>query len=622
MQTESGNISISTENIFPIIKKWLYSEKDIFLRELVSNSSDAISKLSKLIAVGEANIKDDSKYFIKVELNSKEKTIKITDNGIGMTEDEVKRYINQIAFSGAKEFFEKYKEKGEDAQIIGHFGLGFYSSFMVSNKVEIDTLSYQENAEAVKWVSEDGTDYELTQSDRTERGTTVTLYIADDSTEFLDSIKLKSILNKYFSFLPYEIYFSDISEEKDEKEKQDKENQPINDVKPLWVKAPKDCTDEEYKEFYKKVFNDYQDPLFWIHLNMDYPFNLKGILFFPKLKHEFETMEGEVKLYYNQVFVADNIKEVIPEFLLLLKGTIDCPDLPLNVSRSFLQNDGYVSKISSHITKKVADKLLSLFENDRESYNGYWNDINPFIKFGCIKEPKFMEKVKDIIVYKTIKGNYVTLKEYLEENKDKHSNKVFYVTDENQQAQYIKIFEEHSLNAIILSTLIDNHFIQFIESHEPDVKFLRIDSELSENLKSEDENESKEDSEKLEKLFKDALENDKFKIQVENLKSSSISGMILLSEQSRRMQEMSKLFGGVNMGGMFGNEETLILNKNNKLIQSLLNIDDVESKNEDVKLICKHIYDLAMINHRQLDPGTMNKFIERSNEFLLKIANL
>jgi len=628
MNQQSGTISINTENIFPIIKKWLYSKKDIFLRELVSNGSDAISKLKKLSAIGEANINSDEKYYIKVVVDKSKKTIQIIDNGLGMTFDEVNKYINQIAFSGAKDFVEKYKDKADDSQIIGHFGLGFYSAFMVADKVQIDTLSYQDGAQAVRWVSDGGTEFEMDKSDRSERGTTVTLYIADDSKEFLDIFKVREVLLKYFSFLPYELFLEDANEKKDKKKdgKEDKveEPKPLNDTNPLWLKNPKDCTDEEYKEFYRKVFFDFNEPLFWIHLNMDYPFKLKGILYFPKLKHEFDTIEGQIKLFYNQVFVADNIKEVIPEFLMLLKGTIDCPDLPLNVSRSFLQNDGYVNKISTHITKKVADKLTSLFKKERDSYNKYWDDINPFVKFGCIKEKKFYEKVKDILIFKTINDEYVTLKEYLEKNKEKHENKVFYITDERQQAQYIKLFKEQGLEAVNLSTMIDTHFIQFLEMEEKDVKFLRIDSDISDSLKNTEDNKDdkavKELSEELEKMFKNSLNNEKLKVQVEALKSESVPAMILLSEQSRRMQEMARNFGGFNFGGMYDNDETLVLNRNNSLIRSLINLKEKEDRKDDVKLICEHIYDLALMSHKYLEPDAMNKFIERSNLILSKLA--
>jgi molecular chaperone HtpG len=623
MNNEKGTISVNTENIFPIIKKWLYSEKDIFLRELVSNSSDAISKLKKLSTIGEAEIEKDKKFFIKVIVDKENKTLKIVDNGIGMTDEEVKKYINQIAFSGAKDFVEKYKDKTDEGQIIGHFGLGFYSAFMVSEKVQIDTLSYQKGAEAVRWVSSTGTEYKMEKSDRDEVGTTITLFIAEDSVEFLEVYKVREVLNKYFSFLQFEVYLEDANEKKEEKEeKEDKELIPLNDTNPLWLKDPKDCTDEEYKEFYRRAFFDFEEPLFWIHLNMDYPFKLKGILYFPKLKHEFDTMEGQIKLFYNQVFVADNIKEVIPEFLMLLKGTIDCPDLPLNVSRSFLQNDGYVNKISNHITKKVADKLISIFKKEREKYNKYWDDINPFVKFGCIKESKFYDRVKDIIVYKTIKDEYITLKDYLEKNKDKHENKVFYVSDEKQQSQYIKIFKEQDLDAVLMITMIDNHFMQFIEMNEKDVKFQRIDSDISESMKESeaDEKTTKEIKESLEKLFKDSLENDKLKVEVEALKTSSVPGMILLAEESRRMQEMSKMFGGMNLGSMYQAEETLVLNSNNNLIKSLVSMKEREDKKDDTKLICQHIYDLAMMSHKQLEPEAMTGFIERSNEILSRLA--
>ena len=628
MNYESGTISINTENIFPIIKKWLYSEKDIFIRELVSNGSDAISKLKKLVAIGEAEIGSDEKYYIKVVLDKEKKTIQIMDNGIGMTADEVKKYINQIAFSGVKDFVEKYKDKTDEAQIIGHFGLGFYSAFMVSSKVQIDSLSYVKDAEAVRWVSTGGIEYEMDRSDRIERGTTITLYIAEDSEEFLEPYKLREVLVKYFSFLPYEVFFEDanaVKEDKDEENKKPEEPKPINDTNPLWLKNPKDCTEEEYKDFYTKVFFDFNEPLFWIHLNMDYPFNLKGILYFPKLRNEMDNFEGQIKLFYNQVFVADNIKEVIPEFLMLLKGTIDCPDLPLNVSRSFLQNDGYVNKISNHITKKVADKLTSLFEKERENYNRYWDDINPFVKFGCIKERKFYDRVKDIIIFKTIDGEYVTLKDYLEKNKEKHENKVFYVSDENQQAQYIKMFRDNDLNAVVLTSPIDNHFIQFMEMNEKDIKFLRIDSDLSDSMRDDDakldENLLKETTEKLEKVFKENLGNDKLKIKVEALKVATVPGMILLSEQARRFQEMSRMYGGLNFGGLEREEVTLVLNSNNSLIKSILEIKDKEDKKEDLKLICEHIYDLSRMSHKQLEPEAMTRFIERSNLMLSRFAS-
>lgn len=626
MKHESGSISINTENIFPIIKKWLYSEKDIFIRELVSNASDAISKLKKLDAIGEAELPDDNKFRIKVVVNKNDKTIKVIDNGLGMTDEEVKKYINQIAFSGAVDFLEKYKDKSDDGQIIGHFGLGFYSAFMVSERVQIETLSYQPGAVAVKWVSEGGTEFEMSDSDRDERGTTITLFLSEDGLEFTDEYKMRSTLEKYFAFLPYELYLEDAAkepekpEEKADGEKTElKQPEPLNDIQPLWLKNPKDCTEDEYKQFYTKVFHDFNEPLFWIHLNMDYPFNLKGILYFPKLKHEFETMEGQIKLYYNQVFVADNIKEVIPEFLLLLKGVLDCPDLPLNVSRSFLQNDGYVKKISTHITKKVADKLTALFENERENYNKYWDDINPFVKYGCIREEKFYDRVKDILIFKSTKGGYTTLKDYLENNKEKHENKVFYVSNEKQQAQYIKLFNENGMEAVVLSTMIDNHFIQLLESKMSGVRFNRIDADISDSMKSGDTGIAEEDAGYLEKLFKAAVNDDKLKIQVESLKNESIPAMILLSEQSRRMQEMSAMFGGMDMSHMFPKEQTLVLNSSNRLVKAVLGMKTDESKKDEIKLISEHIYDLAMMSHQPLEPDAMSKFIERSNEILMKL---
>ena len=638
MKHESGSISINTENIFPIIKKWLYSEKDIFIRELVSNASDAISKLKKLDAIGEAELPEDNKFEIKVIVNKNDKTIKVIDNGLGMTEEEVKKYINQIAFSGAVDFLEKYKDKSDDGQIIGHFGLGFYSAFMVSERVQIDTQSYQPGEAAVRWVSDGGTEFEMMDSDRTERGTTITLYLSDDGIEFTDEYKMRSTLEKYFAFLPYELYLEDsakaaekaetqadvkedTADDKAEAEKTEpKKPEPLNDTQPLWLKNPKDCTEEEYKQFYTKVFHDFNEPLFWIHLNMDYPFNLKGILYFPKLKHEFETMEGQIKLYYNQVFVADNIKEVIPEFLLLLKGVLDCPDLPLNVSRSFLQNDGYVSKISTHITKKVADKLTSLFENERENYNKYWDDINPFVKYGCIREDKFYDRVKDIIIFKSTKGGYTTLKDYLETNKEKHENKVFYVSNEKQQAQYIRLFNENEMEAVILPTMIDNHFIQLLESKMSGVRFNRIDADISDNMKKENTGVAEADVTYLEKLFKAAVNDEKLKIQVESLKNESVPAMILLSEQSRRMQEMSAMFGGMDMSHMFPKEQTLVLNSSNKLVKALTDMKADETRKDEIKLISEHIYDLAMMSHQPLEPDAMAKFIERSNDILMKLV--
>ncbi len=622
MIQEKGSISIHTENIFPIIKKWLYSEKDIFLRELVSNASDAISKLKKLAVMGEAKLPEDYKPRITVSVNKDKGTIAIMDNGIGMTDEEVKKYINQIAFSGAKDFLEKYQNKTDDQQIIGHFGLGFYSSFMVSEKVTIDTLSYQEGAQAVFWESNGDTEYAMDSSSKNEVGTTVTLYMAEDSKEFLDTWKLREILKKYFAFLQYEIFLVDECEKTDNK-KEKEEPKPLNNTSPLWLKNPRDCTDEEYKHFYHEVFQDFNDPLFWIHINMDYPFNMKGIIYFPKLRHEFDTMEGKIKLFYNQVFVADNIKEVIPEFLLLLKGCLDCPDLPLNVSRSFLQNEGYVQKISAHITKKVADKLQLMFKKDRESYEKYWDDINPFVKYGCMREDKFMEKMKDYLLFKTIYDKYKTLPEYLEGVSDKDGKKVYYVNDTKQQAQYIQMFKDLNMDAVILNTMIDSHFISFMESHNSDVRFLRVDADITGSMKDTEnvigENEMKNLQEKLEKIFKEAIGNDKLKIQVESLKSVSTPAVILLSEESRRFKEMSRAFGGFNSGELFPNEETIVLNEKNPIIQKITKLYDDSDKKEDVLLAANYVYDLAVLSHRQMEPEMMLRFVERSNQLLARM---
>lgn len=618
MEKNKGNISIHTENIFPIIKKWLYSDKDIFIRELISNGCDAISKYKRLVSLGETNENENEKYKVTVSLNKENNTLKFIDNGIGMTEDEVKKYINQVAFSGAEDFIEKYKDKMEDGKdIIGHFGLGFYSAFMVAKRVQIDTLSYLEGAEAVTWICDGGTEYEISPSlNRKERGTTITLFLDDDSNEFLELYKVREIIEKYCSFLPIEIYL-----EEEGKEVKEEDIKPLNDTTPLWMKSPKDCTDEEYKEFYKKVFRDFNDPLFWIHLNVDYPFNLKGILYFPKLKHELEATEGQVKLYNNQVFVADNIKEVIPDFLLLLKGTIDCPDLPLNVSRSFLQKDKDVIKISKHIVKKVADKLVALYKNQRESFNNFWKDIQIFIKYGCLRDESFYDKIKDIVIFRRLNGEYITLKEYLENNKDKHENKVFYVTDEKQQSQYIKMFKEADLDAVVLDCSIDNHFISFLEAKENGVIFTRIDSDISETLKNSESEDSKELNTKLEELFKEATSNKVNNIKVENLKNSGTPAMILVSEQSRRMAEMSKMFGGMEMPNMFIEEKTLVINNNNSIIKKLASVD-FESKKDDINLICQYILDLALIANKELSSEEMNDFINRSNELLNKVIEL
>jgi molecular chaperone HtpG len=633
MSKEKGNISIQTENIFPIIKKWLYSEKDIFIRELVSNSADAISKLKKLADMGETDLAEGHKFRITVSVNKEKKTIKVIDNGIGMTGDEIKKYINQIAISGAKDFLEKYKDKTDEQQIIGHFGLGFYSAFMVAERVRIDTLSYQKDAQPVSWESRGDSEYEMDVSGRDEVGTTITLFMSEDSIEYTEVFKMREILRKYFAFLPYELYLidendkpakSDAKEEKDKKtEAAVKEIEPLNDTNPLWKKNPKDCTDEEYKKFYRDTFLEFQDPLFWIHLNMEYPFRMQGIIYFPRLKHEFDTMEGKIKLYYNQVFVADNIKEVIPEFLLMLKGMLDCPDLPLNVSRSFLQNEGYVQMISRHITKKVADKLTLLYKKEKENYTKYWDDINPFVKYGCIREDRFYDRVKDIIIFKTINDEFVTLNEYLDRNKEKNKNIVYYVNDVNQQAHYINMFKENEMEAVVLNTLIDNHFISFLESKNTDLKFLRIDAEITSNLKDEakdeDEKEAKKINEKIEKLFKDVLGNKDLNVKVEKLKSESTPAMILLNEHSRRMQEMSRMFGGKEMSGMFPNEETLLVNRNHKLVSALVQNIDSSEKEEDIKLLVRQIYDLAMLTHKPLEPKAMTAFVQRSIQLMEKM---
>lgn len=617
MLKENGNISIHTENLMPIIKKWLYSDKDIFVRELISNSCDAIKKFENLVTFGEAKAVEDAKYTVKVLLNKDNNTLKFIDNGIGMTAEEVKKYINQVAFSGAEEFLEKYKEKmSEDKGIIGHFGLGFYSAFMVSDKVEIDTLSYREGAEAVNWTCDGGTEFEISTSERNERGTTITLHLNEDGKEFLDYYKLRQVIRKHCAFFPVEIYLID---ENAEKKEDDKEEAPLNDTQPLWMKAPKDCTDEEYKAFYRTVFNEYTDPLFWIHMNVDYPFNLKGILYFPKLKHEFEAVEGEVKLYNKQVFVADNIKEVIPDFLLLLKGVIDCEDIPLNVSRSFLQQDNNVKKISRHIVNKVADKLTTLFKNNREDFNGFWKDINIFIKYGCLRDEKFYDKIKDIIVYKTTDEEYLTLKQYLENNKEKHENKVLYVNDEKQQSQYIKLLKDNGLQGVILNTTLDNHFISLIESKEEGVAFRRVDSDLSEILKTESKEVSKEEVEALKALFEKALNKEGLKISIEDLMVKDVPAMITISEESRRMADMSLLYGGDP--SMFPKEETLIVNTNNTLVEKIKEASTDEDKAELVEEVCNHIYDLALISNGQLSADEMNNFILRSNKILQKLMN-
>lgn len=630
---KKGNLSINSENILPIIKKWLYSDSDIFIRELVSNGCDAINKLKKLSTMGEANLNDNEKFSIRVVLDKENNTIQIIDNGIGMTADEIEEYITQIAFSGASDFVNKYKDQLEDGgDIIGHFGLGFYSAFMVADKVMIDTLSYKDGTTPAKWICDGGIEYEIGESDRTERGTTITLFVGEEGKDFLNAFKLREILNKYCYFMPIEIFFEDLEEMKKEAEKENendtidedeiKEPLPINKTNPLWLKQPNECTDEEYKEFYHQVFSDFNEPLFWIHLNMDYPFKLKGILYFPKLKHELDSIEGQVKLYNNQVFIADNLKEVIPEFLLLLKGTLDCPDLPLNVSRSFLQNDGYVTKMSKYITKKVADKLNSLFKKQREQFEGFWDDISQFIKYGCLREKDFYDKVKDSLLFKTINNKYVTLNEYLEQNKEHHENKVFYVTDENQQAQYIKMFKDNNMDAVILDTKLDNPYMSTLEMYNQGISFVRIDSDLSDTLKDSSKEEDKELNEALETLFKDNLnKGDNLKIKVENLKATDISGVIQLSEQARRMEEMAKMYGMNMPFGAMPADETLILNSNNNVVKLLLKIKDNENKKEETNIICNQIYDLATMSHKHLDMNSMTNFIERSNKILEMLLN-
>ena len=646
MALKQGSISIDTENIFPIIKKWLYSDKDIFIRELISNGCDAVSKHKRLVSLGET-AGDDKPYKITVAVSKKNKTLSFSDNGIGMTADEIDKYINQVAFSGAEDFFNKYKDKMEESNdIIGHFGLGFYSAFMVSSNVEIDTLSFASGAKPIKWQSADGMQFEITEDGtRTERGTTIILTLAEDSEEFLDEYHLRSIIKKYCSFLPVEIYVENTdkleeeakkkaeeaakkaqegadNETSEEEPKEEIKPVPLNDTNPLWLKSPKDCTDEEYIKFYQQVFNVFDEPLFWIHLNVDYPFNLKGILYFPKLKNEFELVEGKVKLYNNQVFVADNIKEVIPEFLLLLKGVIDCPDLPLNVSRSFLQNDRDVSKISKHIVKKVADKLKSLCKNEREKYESFWDDIQVFIKYGCLKDEGFYDKIKEYILYKDLDGKYITLKDYLEYAKDKHENKVFYVVDKEQQSQYIKLFKEYDLNAVILDCTIDNNFITFLEYKESGVRFKRIDSDLSDVLKDKDEEKDENADEEIVNFFKEKIGDRVQKYSVESLKKEDTPAVILISEESRRMMEMQSRFAGLDYGFDLKEEKTLVINDRNPLIKKVLSLRDDETKKEAVDVICNQIVDLALLANKELGAEELDLFIKRSNELMSKVISL
>ena len=679
MTNEQGNLVINSENIFPIIKKWLYSDHDIFIREVVSNACDAITKLKKLDLMSETSLPDDYKAKIEVEVNPEDKTITFTDNGLGMTADEVKEYINQIAFSGAADFLEKYKDKANEEQIIGHFGLGFYSVFMVADSAEIHTLSYKEGSEAVHWESDGGLTFEMGPSDKDTVGTRIILHLNEDSYEFANEYRVREVLDKYCSFMPVEIFLTkanaepeyetipseEVTEEdtvieeiveepkEDDKKEGEEAKEPvkktkilkrpvsISDTHPLWAKHPNECTEEEYKTFYRKVFNDYREPLFWIHLNMDYPFNLKGILYFPKVNLEYENVEGMIKLYNNQVFIADNIKEVIPEFLMLLKGVIDCPDLPLNVSRSALQNDGFVKKISDYITKKVADKLSGMCKTDRENYEKYWDDISPFIKFGCLKDEKFKEKIKDYVLFKDLDDKYSTLKEYLEtipepeveaevveEGKEEENSSeeteapkktVYYVTDLQQQSQYVKMFREQDMNAVVLLHNIDQPFVSALEAGDDDVKFQRIDADLTDAFKEEgDEEKLKEDTETLKELFRKATGKDQLEVKVEKLKNDKVSSMITLSEEARRMQDMMKMYSANGMGGMELPDvgQTLVLNANNDLVQYLLANKDGEHSD----MFCKQLYDLAMISHQPLQADKMTEFINRSNEIMMLLT--
>ncbi len=626
MNKEKGNLSIHSENIFPIIKKWLYSDHDIYIRELISNSCDAITKVKRLSTFGEADLKDDTNFEVKVLLDTDKKTLKFIDNGIGMTADEVKKYINQIAFSGAEDFLNTYKDKADNDQIIGHFGLGFYSAFMVADTVEIDSLSFVEGAKPVKWKCDGGTDFEMEEGTKTTRGTEITLYLGEDGNDFNNEYKVKSTIEKYCSFMPYPITF--IHTNKEPKTDDDgniviEEPQVLNTTTPLYTKNPSDCTDEEYTEFYRKTFMDFKDPLFKIHLNMDYPFNLKGILYFPKLNTAMDTLEGQIKLYNNQVFVADNIKEVIPEFLLLLKGVIDCPDLPLNVSRSFLQNDGFVKKISDYITKKVADKLNAMYNTEKEKYEGFWDDLSPFIKYGALKDSKFSERVEKITLFKTTVDEYITLPEYLEKFKPLIENQVYYTTDRVQQTQYINLLKSHEIDAIVLEHPIDNAFISHLEAQNEGVQFKRVDSGISDLMKdssNEDENEEakKDFNEKLSEKFKSVLGLDKLSVELESLKNKDIASMIILSESNRRMQEMMKMYSLGNMDtSMFPNDEVLVLNKNHPLVEYIIKNDnsDIELSN----IITKQIYDLAMLSHKPLSSEAMSEFIKRSNDIMLKM---
>lgn len=684
MAEKHGSLSINSENIFPIIKKWLYSDHDIFYRELISNGCDAITKLKKLDMMGEYELPENYKARIDVVVDPEAKTLTFTDNGIGMTADEVEEYINQIAFSGATDFISKYKDKTDNDQIIGHFGLGFYSAFMVADEVHIDTLSYKEGAKAVHWECDGGTEFTMTEGDKAEVGTKITLFVNEDVLEFCNEYKAREVIKKYCSFMPTEIYLSKantketetikadekrpddvvVEEIKPEKEGDEeklkivKRPELLNDTNPLWMKNPSECTKEEYLEFYRKVFKDYKEPLFWIHLNMDYPFNLKGILYFPRINMEYESIEGTIKLYNNQVFIADNIKEVIPEFLMLLKGVIDCPDLPLNVSRSALQNDGFVKKISDYISKKVADKLAGMCKTEKEEYDKYWDDISPFIKFGCLKDDKFCEKMTDYILFKNLDGKYLTLPECLEVNKidpDEAENKeeaeekstdesaeaaeteaadkdaeaeekkekvIYYVTDEKQQSQYINMFKAAKMDAVILNHNIDQPFISQLEAKNEGIKFKRIDADLTDSLKSKTSKKAEEEltkaAETIGKVMKKALKKDKIEIKVEKLKNKKIASMMTLSEESRRMQDMMKMYAmpGMDMGDYGKEGETLVLNANHPLVQYVLDHTD----DSNVSMICEQLYDLALLQQAPLEPEAMSKFITRSNDIMLLLT--
>ena len=678
----TGNLSIDSDNIFPIIKKWLYSDHDIFIRELVSNGCDAITKLKKLEIMGEYTFPEDYKASIQVIVNPEEKTMKFIDTGLGMTADEVEEYITKIAFSGATAFLEKYKDKTNADEMIGHFGLGFYSAFMVADEVHIDTLSYRDGATAVHWECDGGTQYTIGDGSKTTVGTEITLYLNEESVEFANEYRTREVLDKYCSFMPVEIFLSkanaepeyetieeselrdddvviehiheDAKTEEKENENGEKEivevspakemvkiqKRPValNDIHPLWTKHPNECSEDEYKDFYRKVFMDYKEPLFWIHLNMDYPFNLKGILYFPKINTEYDSVEGTIKLYNNQVFIADNIKEVIPEFLMLLKGVIDCPDLPLNVSRSALQNDGTVKKISEYISKKVADKLTGMCKTDRENYEKYWDDISPFIKYGCIKDDKFYDRIKDCLLFKNLDGKYLTLQDFVAENKkedtaeavketestenaeekQKEKTVLFYVTDEVQQSQYINLFKEQGIDAVILQHNIDSAFITHLERQDDTIKFERIDADVNADMKEEvSEEDLKEEKETLTDVFHKALNNDKLEVKVEKLKNASVSSMIVLSEETRRMQDMMKMYNMYGMDpNMFGGPATLVLNANNELVQYIFNHKD----SEHVPMMCEQLYDLAMLSHKPLAPEEMTKFITRSNKIMMLLA--